>query len=336
MKNKIKLILTVISVFLSTTGCIAFTNGLGSATIRVRIVDDESNPVEGVNSKILSASFYDPPSGFSDTNGMFSVYLKNIYLEIGGYFTKEGYYQSKGKFWKWGMSGNSIIPPANTNFTIVLKRIIEPVPMKKREVLVYAPRLGKTVGFDFEIGDLVAPDGKGEIADILFTTSKDYVADDDFTLYVNIEFIGEQTGILPFSYDFNEGAGYALKSDLPPPSPIAPGTGYGKTLECVSKCSPPSEWNRTRRPSHYAYMKNVWTGSSVENRKWIFRTRTVLDDDGKIIAANYGWTTTDIKLSAKPNSDYNELGIALTYYYNPDPNSRSLEPKEIADSQKRN
>ena len=345
MKNhiKIKTVILTIMLLIPMYGCATKTDIVRDAIVNLRIVDDEGTPVEGVNCKILSMAGYDTPTVLSDNNGMCSVQLKNIHSEIMGWFYKQGYYKSNGTFWKLDQTSwnsklqiyTNTVPPADNLYTVEIKRIIEPVQMKKREFVVYAPRLDEPVGFDLEIGDLVFPEGKGKVTDILLTTCKDFVAADDFACFVNIEFVGEQSGIQSFSYWTKEGPSHPIRSDLMPPSPIAPESGYTNILERFSKCSPPSEWNRTRQPGHYAYNKNVWSGSFVENRKWVFRTRTVLDDDGKIIAANYGWTTTEIKLVAKPESDYKVLGFSFTYYYNPDSHSRSLEPKEIADRQNR-
>ncbi|MCL1909370.1 MAG: hypothetical protein FWG05_00370, partial [Kiritimatiellaeota bacterium] len=63
-----------------------------------------------------------------------------------------------------------------------------------------------------------------------------------------------------------------------------------------------------------------------ETRRWIYRIRTEVDEDGKIISANYGWMTKDFQIGNPTGT----LGvIVLNYYHNPDPHSRSLEPKEI-------
>jgi len=294
------------------SGCATLTNN-PNATIRVRVVDDVGEPIGGVHANVYNIFDLDTTPGLTDTNGVHIIHLQKI-LHISGSFQKQGYYQSSGVFWKtpeWGK-----VPPANTNFIIVLKRMIEPVQMRQRGVTVYSPRLGETVGFDFEIGDLVFPDGKGKYADILLTTKRDYISDNDRTSYVTINFTGEHNGIQSFHYPSYDGAGYPLKSDLIPP-PIAPESGYEKTLDRFSRRTPP----------------NKITSSYVEDRKWIFRTRTVVDDDGKIIAANYGWTSTEIRVVAKPESNGEVLGITFSYYYNPDPKSRSLEPKEIADRQ---
>jgi hypothetical protein len=319
---------------LATTGCAATPNNHGckDAIVTVRVVNDEGEPVSDVRSRLLSLSWYDAPAGLTDTNGIFQIELKSIYAEINGYFSKLGHYETKGTIWKWKQWGE--VPPADTNFTVVLKRMIEPMQMKKRVITVYASQLCESVGFDFEIGDLVFPEGKGQNADMIITTSREYISENNFTSFVNMEFPGEQNGIQSFSFDNNFPV-YYLRSDLPPP-PIAPESGYDKILDRFSKCSPPSERSQMLPRTHSASNKNIWTASYVEGRKWIFRVRTEVDENWNVITANYGWTTSEIRVVAKPDSDGKVLGLEFTYYYNSDPKSRSLEPKEIADRQNKN
>ena len=303
------------TIFTFTSGCISiFGNGLGEATVTVRVVDDLGEPINEVRSRLLSLSWYNAPWGRTDTNGIFIIHLKDIYAEIGGYFEKQGYYGSKGKIWEWN-DVDGRVPPVKTNFTVVLKRMIEAVPMKKREIIVYSPRLNEPIGFDLEIGDWVFPDGKGIIKDILFTMNTNYVLEHhEFLYHLSAEFPGEHNGIQSFLFPvYGNVSGHCMQSDLPPP-PIAPETGYDKMYEFFIQ-----QPSSTKRISSF-----------VERRKWIFRTRTEVDDDGKIIAANYGWAVKDITISGKPDGS---IGFWIIYYYNPDPHSRSLEPEEIADRQ---
>jgi len=102
-----------------------------NATIRVRVVDEEGEPISGVHASVYNTfstrSDYKP--GLTDADGVHEVRLYNIY-RIGSAFKKEGYYTSIGDLWEapeWG------IPPANTKFTVVMKRITEPLPPSLHE-----------------------------------------------------------------------------------------------------------------------------------------------------------------------------------------------------------
>jgi len=301
----------VITTLATTSGCLANPSSrLQDATVRVRVVDNEGQPIGGVYADCYSLSDFGSHLGLTDTNGMYSVQLRRIFAEISGDFTKTGYYKSSGVFWKW--SEEERIPSSKTNFVIVMKRIVAPVQMSKKEIKAVFPRLDEPVGFDLEIGDWVFPDGKGKVTDILLTGEGHYNTVNDYSFRVTVEFAGNLNGIQSF-YVPKEGAGTLLRSELPPP-PIAPESGYEKLFERSIRRLP---------------VDRRFPASSDETRRWIYRIRTKVDENGKIISANYGWMTKDFSFG-NPNG----VGvIVLNYYYNPDPKSRSLEPKEIADRQ---
>lgn len=305
MKRTVLLILSVV-VMSSTLGCLSVTKPPLSK-LAVRVIDDAGEPVS--NAYIEAWTYWKPdsmPWGLTDTNGVFQ-YKDRVYREIGYLARKKDYYDSLGTAW-WPEKLFEI--PA-TNLVVELKRIIEPVPMVVKEVNVTFPRLDEPVGFDFEIGDWVVPDGKGKITDVLLTAKGHYVSDRDYLFSVSGKFTGTANGSNPF-YCLPSSSSY-LKSKLPPP-PVAPYSGYEPTFEIFTKWLASDKW-----PS----------SSHDENKHQIFRVRSVLDESNGIKLANYGWTVRDF--GAVPVQD--KCSIIFKYYYNPDPTSRSLEPKEIADRQ---
>jgi len=301
-------------MFTSASGCAAATgfDHRGDATVTVRIVDADEQPIAGVHSKLFSFSSYSAPSGLTDTNGMYSVFLRKIDSQISGSFKKQGYYETGGSFWKWG-EDVGLVPPADTNFPVVLKRIIDPVPMVQKIIETYLPRNDEPIGFDLEVGDWVSPYGKGKTADIQMTGTSRFESRQDFDVKVSFEFIDELCGIQSFiapdARDWSK-----LRSQLMPPH-IAPDNGYEQTLLLWGMSTP--------KPKQYQSHK-------MGNRNYIFRTRVVTDDNGKIIKANYGWTMGEVEIDPEYGK---QIWLRFYYYYNPDPKSRSLEPKEIADRQ---
>ena len=301
----------------SIFGCAFPTNILNSAIVTVNVVDEDGNTVPGVRSEFYNQTDSHDDSGVTDKDGIYATRVWNASNEIGGVFTKPGYYKSIGRIWKKTQEE----PVSNNNFTVVLKRIIDPVKMHKKAKQVtispqytILPRLYESVGYDLEIGDWVFPDGKGKITDMLITTDGHFTNNQDFSLEMTVEFTGELNGIQPFNYPVNA-AGMPLRSELPPPA-VAPENNYVKIIKMTSRRTPPEKWS---------------VNSYDETRKWIFRTRTTVDENGEIVSAHYGWTTEDINFGI-----FNEQGLlTFFYYYNPDPHSRSLEPKEIADRQNR-
>jgi len=283
-------------------------NTLNNSIVNVRVVDENNNPVENVHVKLYSNADSEAKPGLTDTNGMYSTFMKNIYAEIDGTFKKEGYYKSMGNFWGWDKWGG--VPPADKVFTIMMKQIIDPVQLKYREIDLPFPRLEEPVGFDFEVGDWVFPDGKGKIAD-MFLTGQWSTNDNVYAYNMDAEFSGELNGIKSFYYPHSSQPSIPLRSELPPPT-IAPETGYEKTFNRWTRRIPTDKWSAK--------------SSLDEDKRWIFRIRTEVDDDGNIVSANYGWTTKDIF----SGNIVGTCRLKISYYYNLDPKSRSLEPKNIA------
>jgi len=305
MKN-IRFVFIALATFAPLTGCAS-----PSATVKVRVVDEERTPISGVHSELINI-FDDGTirTGFTDVNGLYSKHLIRIY-EVNGHFEKFGYYKTSGVFWEapqqWGD-----VPPADTNFVITMRRIIDPVPMTRRRIETYLPRNDEPVGFDLATGDWVAPYGKGTQADIVFTGTMRYVNQLDRDVTIEMLFPNELCGIQSFiRAKMNDNI--KVRSELIPPH-SAPEDGYVETFKL---------WKVIDNP-HYPKSHQVF------NQNYIFRTRVVTDNEGKIIKANYGWTVGDFEISPNRN---NRIWLRFTYYYNPDPKSRSLEPKEVADRQ---
>ena len=126
------------------------------ATGRVtcRVIDETGAPVPGASVFISDETSVKGYRGLTDDDGLYSCRMRKIYPPIGGSVRKKGYYKTQGEFWNGGFG----IVPAET-LEITLKRIIDPVPMEKREVRLLFPELEKPIGFDFEVGDWIAPLG---------------------------------------------------------------------------------------------------------------------------------------------------------------------------------
>ena len=307
--KELKLAFATLAALAPLSGCAVLTNN-PNATIHVRVVDDEGKPITGAHAHVYNIFDTGTKPGLTDTNGMHSIHLYNIF-EISGSFKKLGYYTSYGVFWE--ASEWSKVPPANTNFTVVLKRIIDPVPMTYKNIRTHIPRNDEPVGFDLAIGDWVVPSGKGTQADIYFTGTLRFESRQDFDVKVSVDFVDPFCGIQDFynpkSMDKNK-----IGSELIPPY-TAPDFEYRKMLSLWSISSPKPK----RLQQHLK-----------ADRNYIFRTRVITNEKDEIIKANYGWVVGDFIIDPSQN---NKIFLSFRYYYNPDPKSRSLEPKEIADRQ---
>lgn len=268
----------------------------------VRVLDEANQPVSGAD---VEMSFYvkPPPGqtqagerihGLTDTNGLVQLVHENTgSIGLGFRTTKPGYYPAtKGhQFADYRQE-----EPAkwNPTITLLLKRIVNPIPMYAKRLNTHVPTLDKATAFDLSAGDWVAPYGKGVKSDINFTAhfDKRRGGESDFTLTVSFPNPGD--GIQEFAISDAEKG-----SDLRSPHE-APAAGYQPQWMQTDNRKPGSPIETNRDP----------------NRNYFFRVRTVLDEKGDVKSANYG----------KIYGDF----MQFQYFLNPTPNDRNVEfdPKQ--------
>ena len=214
---------------------------------------------------------------------------------------KFGY--SKGDDFKDG----KLIPYHRTiEFTLKEKR--NPIPMWAKEVSIRLPKQGEPFGYDFEKGDLVAPHGTGEQADLFFTCSATDWDAPDFRKELRIVAAQEGGGVIANArdtYSQFQSRHEAQEDGYEPQFEFVMDT---KKREAVS-LDPDSDETRT----HYL----------------TFRSRVGRNEKGEIISAHYG------KIFGYPNNGRIEFFkdpdnpegafVSLQYYFNPTPNDRNLE-----------
>ena len=288
--------------------------GMAKGTVRFRVIDDQGDPVAGAYAIIFDEWTAKGYKGLTDSNGYFSCRMRKIYPPIGGQFTKPGYYKTQGEVW---MGPFGVLPTNTLNVT--LKRIVNPVPMVKREVRLLFPVLGEPVGFDCEVGDWVAPHGAGVRADIWITGEMEWRTHDDFVLRSTLVTSNRWDGFIAFPVIRMDGQDI-VRSHFQPPQQASTEAPYLTSIQ--------------------AFRLSVgrgWEDSYDKNVDHYFRLRSKKDDQGKIVSAHVGWFDKGIRMTYNSDNrvvnEGNHLRISFAYYYNPDPTSRSLEPKEIADRQ---
>jgi hypothetical protein len=285
--------------------CLTCTHVFGQArpgiypwSITLKIVDDSGLPVDGAKIKIGYMQG-EQMEGLTDTNGVFAASRTDRSLELGIHIEKEGYYVSYVNYNLYlpGQFDERIVATNRTAFlTLILKKIINPIPMYAKSLNTHVPDLDKPVGYDFEVGDWVGPYGKGVNKDIFFTAHFDKHDDEsDFTLTVS--FPNAEDGIQEFSvpqYYLNT-RGSALWSDQ-----MTPTNGYEP------------QWIQTDNRKSGNLIKT----NRDPNRNYYIRVRTKVDDNGNIVSARYG----------KIYGDF----MQFKYYLNPTPNDRDIEfdPKQ--------
>lgn len=279
----------------------------------VEVVDDQGKAIP--NASVGSSTFlrWQPGQGFgkniydkfnqkASENGIaiFEYQSKRGECSIGA--SSDGHYRSSLPNYTFEKVVNGRWTPENPTIRYVLKKKRNPIPMYAKSLSqgLLVPVLGKKCGYDFEVGDWVAPHGKGETSDIYFLVKFSKKANGDFDSSIEVSFPNEKDGLIYFEDKPREGSEFV--SDY-----LAPLKGYQKQ-------------KLLRR-----FQKDGKITSDINRElgNYYLRLRTRLDAKGNIESAHY----------AKIYGDF----MYFTYYFNPTANDRNVEfdpknnlfPKEI-------
>lgn len=313
MKLKIFLLIFGVSIFACADriGDIKHAKRYGAnARIVLRCVDQDGNATTNAN---VSSALYPDGSfenaivknGTTDTNGCFVMEGKTN-GEFSFTVKKKGYYETSEDKYLFKDSAVSVFDgrwqPYGATNNVVLKRIVNPIPMYCKTATVVLPEKGKAFGFDCIKGDLVEPFGKGVEADFFFNYSLEYSRDNvwNATNYLNITFTTNSGATWLHSDMFSE-----MKTLYE-----APGRGYTNTICFYLRSKDRS--NREERkfqPDEYL----------------VFKSRTVVDRNGvetnsvfgKIIPAQFWY--------GEENKEGIGGQVVFSYYINPTQNDHNIE-----------
>lgn len=311
MKNKIK---TLCGFFVTlATLCHA---EIGDFQITFRAVDESGKPMRGVK---LGASFIQSKSfapitandlskkqidDVTDTNGQAVISGSSVYDRHIDYGADkvQGYYRSGGGTYTFEKIENGKWQPWNPTIQFVLKPIGVRVPMyAKKEWSLAIPEDNKPIGYDLELGDWVAPYGKGITPDFIFTLERKATnITQAFDATLALTFHDDGDGIQSVMSD---SGGSSLRIPR-----TAPEDGYETKL--------------TKRIYRETDATPIVTDTQT-NQNYFFRVRTKKDDNGNIVSALYGKICDDIEFW--PNGK-----MRFQYYLNSKLNSRATEfdPKQ--------
>lgn len=275
-----------------------------------RIVDSEGNPVTNANiccafKVSAGASGLQDVYGVTDTNGLCTIIgMCKAYMDYR--VDKEGYYCSRGKV---DYMETTRIPavidgkwqPYGETRTVELKKIKNPgvlkVPSKLIQVETSIPVYGEWLPFDLEKFDWVKPHGKGDYDDVLLRfrrriTGKWY----DFTYEMDVSFTNQPfAGAVVMAKDCNSDFTTVYTADT----------------------------NATYNASFNYFLehtKKSGSKSSVLDKDFylIFRTRTTVDEDGKLKTVHYGTIHGEWSLGES-------YMIFADGCFNPTPNDTNIE-----------
>jgi len=277
---------------------------LPEAELKVRVVDENQSPIQSAEVVAWFPHIYGAgasPKGdnlpvLTNENGEVELKGKTAgSVSFGARMT--GYYETSGGKIDF-VAMNNRGEETRAERELVLRKIKTPVPLYARQFRdIIIPELNAPFGFDLEAGDWAAPHGEGKTADIIFEIKGRYESYREHDLTLEISFPNEGDGLAEFQGVRNFGS--QLRSEH-----LAPENGYRSSLSLSKKAL-------------YDQKSSQWLNESKPGSNYYLRIRTVLDEDGKVISANYG--------KIYGNFEFLNFIKAEAYYFNPTPNDRNIE-----------
>ena len=238
----------------------------------LRVIDQDGEPVVGAS--VIGAmqtgesmEDYSPIRGTTNTNGEFVIIgkctnrlccdiVKNGYYDTGFGLADIGYTRdvSDGKWQPYG-----------ERHDIVIKRVKNPIVQGRRFLLQTIPKYDEWIGYDFKFADWVKPIGEGEFADAMIIFTKRISSNFNFTVKMELSFEHQ-----PFA-----GAYIARKdvfSQFQSDYAASTNTVYENHLVFeVERMGKKRKWEELDNDSYL-----------------VFRTRTEVDENGRLKVAHYG------------------------------------------------
>jgi hypothetical protein len=285
------------------------------AKVTVRVLDENQQPLAGAS---VSLGFLDRVStkdvfvrGTTDAAGLFTGEGGCDISGVGNEVTMNGYYRGWAPIPKFHeIDADNRRKPWNETFTATLRPIGNAVALWAKRVQTQVPVLDQPCGYDLEKGDWVAPYGTGSKSDLIFKVKRDYKDWFNFTVEADVTFAQPRDGLVSMKSPA-VGQNSTFKWDR-----IAPEAGFTAPhiIRFVNH-----DPKTGQHPEQSFDLNDKYSG-------YFFRVRTI-EQNGQIIAANYGKITGDIGIEPRDNKT---CLITFTYYLNPTSLDRHLEwnPKQ--------
>ncbi len=279
------------------------------AKVTVRVIDENNRPMANADVQItFDQPTYKPGrwgssevltrSGKTDTEGLFFADERSGNY-VNSLAKSPGYYSAHGKpieFWK---SVDGKWEPWNLMVELLLKKITNPIPMYARRLQMEIPVLDQPVTFDLVESDWMAPYGKGKIADLVFILHRRFASRRDYESVVSLTFSNPGDGLRSIETP----AQYGSELKLPH---TAPENGYAPEITTTIAATPGGPGREDARG----------------NRNYLFRVRSVLDENKRPVSGLYGKIDGDIRLDSINSKT---CLLLFTYYLNPTPSDRNVE-----------
>lgn len=317
------LVIVMLALSLSAAALCART---ATFKITVEAIDLDDEPISGARVQYgydtaRGPRAIDGGSGITDVSGRYTASgsltsYTSAFVTIS--LSKEGYYPAMNYRFRSETSRLRRWYPWDPTITMVMRDIRNPIRMHWKRQIGFMPDGENAVGYDFKVGDWVAPHGRGRVADVIFSSESWAETRSHYDGTLTLSFPNEGDGIQEFRVDTAYHPG--LLSDYE-----APEDGYQRVLlhrsrrnvKLEGETSPP---NVGHDPDQHFYL----------------RTRTVLDANGNVVSAHYSKWKGGIMYypqAAHPHVYENYRiqpptgapQLSFTYFFNPTANDRNLE-----------
>jgi len=268
-------------------------------TVEAHVRNSDGNPVEGATVNLSLPRYRlgdrnEKTSALTNEQGLAIVkgIAQQDYILGAG---KNGYYYTVGPHRDINDEKSREQYSAGVQkIDLELRAVRNPIKgIRKGVDRVNLPAFDTPLGFDLEVGDWIAPYGKGKTSDFVFTVRGYFRTLNDYDQSLTLTFSNPGDGITLFKHP--EQFGSALKWPYE-----APLNGY--------------ESQRVWRKTFDGKTRTTNLDNSGETN-YIFRVRTELDEHGNLRRAMHGVISSEVVIGGN-----NEIGrnLSFTYAVNPD------------------
>jgi hypothetical protein len=273
------------------------------ARVSLHVIDSKGNDVSGAEVTGSFAGTKNPAElykvltddfGCVTLDAVHAGYMVNLSVCKENYYVTRTAHHFNRRGWICVKAGRWI--PWNPTLEVVLKEKRKPIPMYQNFIEAVMPAGTNRLGFDFLVGDWVAPHGKGKIADMWYVYDENFIDRDNFFIKLSFVFPGEHNGCYMRKMDnYSElmSMHEALDTEITP------------SKICVIE----QEKGKYTKELRFA-----------EDDYMVFRIRTKTDEQGKIASAHYGKVYGPVGVPHRWSRKF-----SFTYYLNPTLNDRNLE-----------
>ena len=311
MKTKILICLSALLAVAATTNVIVGKFELPAAKVTIKVLDENQQPLANAN---VWLTFKDRVTfkdlnirGLTGANGLFTGEGGCDASGVGCGITKDGYYMGSAPIPKfYGVDTDNHRQPWNETYTAILRPVGKTVALYAKKVQADVPVLDQPCGYDLEVGDWVAPYGKGFKADFIFKIHRDFKDQFNFKVEAEMTFKQPDDGLLPMT------SPPVARNSFFRWERFAPEEGYNGSARNLYFINHDPRSGQ-KQEKNFDFVKR--------DQGHFFRVRTV-KQEGKVVSAHYGKITGDIGMEPR---DSTTCKIIFTYYFNPTPLDQNLE-----------